>query len=103
MTENNYILFTPNSIQWLEAKFQSLEEKIANHRSQQVEIQDEWIPLKKFMALIDVKSHYSVSKLEQAARIKGIEFKSTFRGRQRFIHFSEVKNYRDGLFELKKG
>jgi hypothetical protein len=55
------------------------------------------------MALIDVKSHYSVSKLEQAARIKGIEFKSTFRGRQRFIHFSEVKNYRDGLFELKKG
>ncbi|MCH7409936.1 hypothetical protein MM239_11070 [Belliella sp. DSM 111904] len=99
MTQENFILLSPNSIKWLEEKFQALEEKISNQKSSPKSAKNDWIPLKDFMEEIGVKSHYSVSKLESVAEARGIEFKSEFRGKRRYIHRSEIEKYFQGVYE----
>lgn len=99
MTQENFILLTPNSVKWLEEKFQALEEKISNQKPSQKSAKDDWIPLKEFMEEIGVKSHYSVSKLESIAEERGLKFKSEFRGKRRYIHRSEVEKYYQGAYE----
>jgi|GEM_PF-1967405 len=78
----------------LERRLKAIEEGIASLKKDHVKsIKDEWLSLPEFMEATGVRSHYSISKMEEAALTKGRKFKSKFLGKRRYIHVSEVDNY----------
>lgn len=98
MIQENSIVLTQISLNWLDERLRRIEEKIEGKEAHKSE-KDEWLPLQEFMDETGVKSHYSVAKMEAKAEERGLKFKSMRRGKRRYIHRSEVENFFLGKYE----
>ncbi|MBS9522391.1 hypothetical protein KI659_00030 [Litoribacter alkaliphilus] len=114
--QENVIVLTGESLKWVKEhfkllekvneKFTSLEEKITSIKGNQP-LDDlpksplpDYFSLPQFKAKTGLKSHYSIQKLETIAETKGMEFKSIYIGKRRYIHQREVERFFAGEFKI---